>query len=165
VALDEAAAQGHLAILKFWWKKSWPVQEDFYTNSFLRAVGYGQSNIVRFLLSKGANPNTGKDTGETALALAAQAGHPEIVRILLDAGADINAPVMRRDYDQRFNDFGRTPLMVAIHYGRIEVVKLLLKHHANDNYKSPTGETALGLAKRYKQTHILQMLKQAGAKE
>ena len=48
-------------------------------------------------------------------------GYPEIVRMLLDAGADVNV-----------RDNGRTPLMIASEYNRPEIVELLRQAGATE---------------------------------
>ena len=45
---------------------------------------------VRQLLSQGVDPNTKTNAGYTALMGASLRGHNQIVKILLDAGADPN---------------------------------------------------------------------------
>ena len=55
--------------------------------------------------------------GTTALMLAAQDGHVEIVRLLLESGADKHLAM---------ND-GRTALIVAPQRGHLEIVELLLE--------------------------------------
>jgi ankyrin repeat protein len=58
--------------------------------------------------------------GSSPLILAAAKGHTEIVRLLLDRGAHINAT----DYT------GWTPLHAAIYGGHVEVVQFLLERGA-----------------------------------
>ena len=50
----------------------------------------GQREIIRYLLSEGADIEAKDKYGGTALSRAAQMGHTETVRILLDAGANPN---------------------------------------------------------------------------
>jgi len=55
--------------------------------------------------------------------LASQYDHPEVVQLLLKAGANLNSS----------DNFGWTALMYASHYGHVEVVQLLLNAGANPN--------------------------------
>jgi hypothetical protein len=48
-----------------------------------------QVEVVRLLLSRGADVNAQDLYGESALMLAAKYGLPRVVRVLLDAGADL----------------------------------------------------------------------------
>jgi len=56
--------------------------------------------------------------GQTALMLASSRGRDDVVEMLLEAGADVNAQ----------DDDGSTALMCAAEHGAISVVKLLLAH-------------------------------------
>jgi uncharacterized protein len=58
------------------------------------AVYRAHKEIVRYLLSKGAKPNQTVAGNDTPLLAAVQLKDPEIARLLIDAGADVNA----RDY-------------------------------------------------------------------
>ncbi|KAF5551312.1 ankyrin repeat-containing protein [Fusarium mexicanum] len=60
-------------------------------------------------------------SGKTVLQLAACESYPEVVRLLLKEGADVNSA----DLD------GRTPFMEAALWGRLENVELLLEHGAD----------------------------------
>ena len=53
----------------------------------LQAAKLGDSEVVRDLLSKGANIDARAAKGETALIFAAKFGHLDIVRLLILAGA------------------------------------------------------------------------------
>jgi ankyrin repeat protein len=61
--------------------------------------------LVRLLLSHGANVDDSDEEGWTSLAGACASGDEEICRILLEAGADINS----RD------NYGHTPLYQVGH--------------------------------------------------
>lgn len=54
------------------------------------AASYGQANSVKLLLHKKANINAQDDEGFTPLMNACQNRHVEVVKILLEAGADIS---------------------------------------------------------------------------
>lgn len=53
------------------------------------ACGYGRSEVFEFLLTKGLSVGAG-ESGETPLHHAAHGGHPDIVKLLLARGADVN---------------------------------------------------------------------------
>jgi ankyrin repeat protein len=57
------------------------------------------------------------EDGCTPLYMAAKRGHEEVVRLLLDAGADVNKAT---------TDSGWTPLFVAAHSGHVSVMRQLL---------------------------------------
>lgn len=60
--------------------------------------------------------------GQTALMLAVSHGRQEMVRALLECGADVNVQ----------DDEGSTALMCACEHGRAEIVKLLLEQPGCD---------------------------------
>ncbi|KAF9500082.1 ankyrin, partial [Pleurotus eryngii] len=60
----------------------------------------GATDIVRYLLDRKADVDKLDSSGWTALHIAVSAGHEEIVRELVGAGADV----------QCINDKGLTPL-------------------------------------------------------
>jgi len=55
--------------------------------AFRYAAGYGQLEIVRFLLDRGVPVDAHSGDGETALFYAVLGGHVEVVRLLLEHGA------------------------------------------------------------------------------
>jgi ankyrin repeat protein len=83
------------------------------------AAALGRIEDARRLL-----PDTGSEDRHLALALAAQFGHVEIVRLLLDAGENPN----------RYNPVGghshTTPLHQAAGAGHHELVRLLVERGA-----------------------------------
>jgi ankyrin repeat protein len=91
---------------------------------------------------------------DLALAKAALYGQVDIVRALLDSGADINARTIISDW---------TPLMAAASEGKTAVVQILLDRGADINARSPSGNTALMVAARNGQVATLQILLERGA--
>ncbi|MDP6718196.1 MAG: ankyrin repeat domain-containing protein [Pirellulaceae bacterium] len=77
-------------------------------------------------------------TGSTPLIDAAFRGNLEIVKLLLDRGAKVNAT----------NRDGNTPLIAAAFMCRTEVVRLLLDQGASVNHKNELGETVLEILSR-----------------
>jgi hypothetical protein len=132
------------------------------------AIRHGPARMVETLLKNGADPNVrDDDTDFTPLleALNRMAGdEAEIVKILLAAGADVNAAI-RKEEDILA---GMTPLMCAAQYGSEDLVQLFLSKGADANAKTRSGFTALSLAKMSKMvdhTGVIRKLEAAGAKE
>jgi tetratricopeptide (TPR) repeat protein len=74
--------------------------------------------------------------GETALHIAAELGDPELVGLLVTAGAD----VLHKDI------WGGTPLHVAAGRGRLDILELLLDKCSDINALGKDNKTALCLA-------------------
>jgi ankyrin repeat protein len=94
-------------------------------------------NTVRLLLEHGADANEKDEQGNTPLMLAIGFKlHPAILHLLLQHGANVNAPV---------NEMGWTLLMMAssLANAQPETVRLLLEHGADVNAKDKDGRTAL----------------------
>jgi ankyrin repeat protein len=101
-------------------------------------------DVVTFLLENGANINDKEYRDlidQTPLIIAAFNGCTDIVRMLIDAGADIH----------HRNDQGENALISAAQEGNIDVVKVLLNAGADVNQPNADGETALSLAITLKQ--------------
>ena len=102
---------------------------------------YGDADQVRRLLSKGVDKNCRGSHGGTPLYHAVKGYRcTEVVKILLDAGAD---PKISTNY-------GMTPLHWAAFQGNIEVVKLLLLAGADPHKAAYQGQgnTPLDLARK-----------------
>lgn len=89
---------------------------------------------------------------ETPLHCAAQYGHTQVVRLLLE---ELTDPTMR---NYKFE----TPLDLAALYGRLEVVKLLLSAHPNLLSCNTKKHTPLHLASRNGHLSVVEVLLDAG---
>lgn len=89
-------------------------------SAFLRAVENGNPQILTFFIDRGSDVNGLDAIGQSAIELAAYRGQPDIVKILLERGANVHKG---RYY----------PLEEAARKGPQEAVKLLLDYGANVN--------------------------------
>jgi ankyrin repeat protein len=139
----------------------------------ISSIYHGNAAAVRLLLSKGARVNvsagassiTGFSPKSGPLALGAAtplmvaaAGRPrEIVKALLDAGAEVNARDSR----------GMTALMFAVATNRqdAEVIKMLLARGADATIKSGAGETAADWARKIALAPGMTLLKVSAASD
>lgn len=115
------------------------------------AVGQRQTDVVRALLSKGADPKANDSAALFNTLRNLRFGPSEIATLLIDRGADVNA-----------TQNGTTPLILAIEAQNIDVVRALLAKGANPNTPTSGGSTPLRAAAN--QPEILQLLIAAGAK-
>ena len=87
------------------------------------------------------------------LVKALENSNTEKLKLLLEAGADVNVK----------NTYGYTPLMKAAFYGKLEVVKLLLESGADIEAKDKFGWTSLMVAAFYGKLEVVKLLLEAGA--
>ncbi|KAF7854142.1 uncharacterized protein EAF02_011760 [Botrytis sinoallii] len=106
------------------------------------------------LLERGVSAMASNSWNTTAMHYAAANGHIEIVRILIEAGA--NASISQPDDDYN------TPLDLAARKGHKEVLKFLLENGADINGNS-VGANALHTAARAGMKDMVQFLLNAGA--
>ena len=135
----------------------------------LRATMAGDAEVVRALLDKGADPNINAmgltpflvaagvgagNRGGTGLAAQTSAGGPvnmELMELLLQRGADINAQVTgTRTYSMRVSrapsaNEGKTALHVAAETGKTDLVRYLLQKGAKTEITDAEGKRAIEL--------------------
>lgn len=85
--------------------------------------------------SAGNFPNLYNDAS-TPLYYAVMANNKDMVKLLLEKGANVNAKV-------KDDHFGETSFFAALKSGRVEVLPLLLEGGANLNARNSFGETPL----------------------
>jgi ankyrin repeat protein len=133
------------------------------------AASTGNKRLVARFLQNGASLEQLSTEEEcTPLMLAAFNAYPEVVRQLLDAGANVDTA----------NGHGQTALTIAVHgawvrsdWGwrerrfdeALQTLKLLIDRGANLNAKTHEGETALEMAKVSRLKTIAALLRKAGA--
>ncbi|MFS2116694.1 ankyrin repeat domain-containing protein [Herbaspirillum frisingense] len=107
---------------------------------------YGNIPVVKLLLSREVEVNR---PGWTALHYAAINGSSEIVKLLLDASAYVDA---------ESPDDKMTPVMLAAMRGRVAAVEVLRDNGADLTLKNKDGLTAMDLARRYGQEGVIDAL-------
>src|SRR5260370_41744778 len=107
------------------------------TNDGFRCAVDGESDISLARQTLQANPgllNKSQDSlGNTALHVAAGNAWSDLVDLLIESGANVQAR----------NIMGDTPLHTAAHYSNTQAANALLTHGANINEHDNDGETPL----------------------
>src|SRR5579871_2580173 len=183
------------------------------TALIIAAGRFGAVGVVKTLLDHGADPSASTPQGQSASTAAAQAGDPDIIKMLAERGADarsrmgalpsavqsgcaaciallidvadrsarnraiaasavqgnaalLKALLGRGAPIEAQNQGVSTVMRVAgSEAASVEVIQTLVERGADLYAKSPTGETALDLAKRQGTTPIVDLLRKAGAAE
>ncbi|CAK9076430.1 unnamed protein product [Durusdinium trenchii] len=122
---------------------------------FILACCKGDAVQVEEFLQKPIDPNSRDPHKEVAAPLwaAADSGSLEVVRLLLEARADMESTVQE----------GSTALQAASGKEHLEVVRELLQAGANKNAAALNGFTALKLASSKGYVEVVQELLKAGA--
>ncbi|QQC64705.1 ankyrin repeat domain-containing protein [Paraburkholderia ginsengisoli] len=121
------------------------IEDKAGENAMMMAALAGDLNFVNLLIAKDAEVNK---KGWAPLHYAAANGHDDIVKVLLDHSAYVDAG----------SPNGTTPLMMAARGGHVSTVKLLLDNGADLTVKNQIGMTALDFAKTYKEPDVVEGL-------
>ena len=147
-SLHLAAASGRIDITKLLLDHGANINElsdRLNEPPIFQAVRRRHADEVTLLLERGADPNHVWATGDTILHMAVGMGNKEIVKILLNAGMDVNAS----DND------GRTPLYAAASgfmleefgFEHSDVITMLVTHGADLYHRDKNGDTPLEYAR------------------
>ncbi|NXU47215.1 ASB3 protein, partial [Turnix velox] len=148
---------------------------------------HGSLESLRVLLEAGADPNEVTTEATTALFLAVENDHADIVLFLLQHGANVNGPhswsgwnslhqaalqgsteimkiLMENGASKECkDDFGITPLFVAAQYGKLESLRLLVSYGADINCQAKDKATPLLIAAQEGHTECVELLLSKGA--
>lgn len=118
-----------------------------YLSALAWAACHGHLGLVRLALDKGANANAATTEGScfyTPLLWAVQGESEEVVKLLLERGAQINLGVPNF-----------TALHLATEKDDEEMIKLLLEHGANTELREDMGLTPLLIARGKRAVRLL----------
>jgi ankyrin repeat protein len=111
-------------------------------------------DLARLRLDEGADPGSGEYTYHgTVLMNAAALGYCEMVCLLLDRGANMEAT----------DDLGQTALIVAADAGRVEIAALLIDRGAKIDAVDWCGGSALARAAIQNRLDVVALLQSRGA--
>lgn len=160
------------------------VPDSEIDSALVSAVLSENSSLVRHLLSRGANPHaTTERIRIVPLVQAALAGNIDIVKLLLEAKADVNMGpafaleaaagrghvqvlklLLEAKADVNMGPY--TALMAAVDGGHLGIAKMLLDNGANPNLGTKKVRTALKRAEKSRhprKAEMIKILREAGA--
>jgi len=133
-----------------------------------KASREGNTEVIMQLLSTDLLDINHAADGLTPLIIAAHKGRVNVVKLLLDRGADPNFKNEDEDTPLHYaadpsikNEYGNTPLHYAA--DNLGTMQLLLDHGADPNIKDADGETALHIAALRGHQDAMQVLLGKGA--
>jgi ankyrin repeat protein len=180
-ALALAAGQGNLAMLDLLLSHGTNLN---LTGALEAAVQNGRPEVVTRLIQSKANPNSKYENGEPLASGALNS--PAVLKALLDGGADPNQrslngqPLVARvvsgplevlelllshgaDASAQDAEHGYSALHYAVANAHPNAARTLIKHGANVNAQTKTGETPLHFAVRSRREDIATLLLDNGA--
>ncbi|MCA1978882.1 MAG: ankyrin repeat domain-containing protein [Thiobacillus sp.] len=130
--------------------------DDAGETALMLAAHHGHLAAVNVLIAAGADVNAASPQGWTALAKAAyngetERGYVEVVEVLADAGANLDARIF----------FGITPLMLAAGGGDASVVECLINRGADVLAANEGGRTARMMANDRFYVDVINLLTEA----
>ena len=130
-------------------------------------------SAAKALVDAGADVNnTEKWRGQTALMWAAAQQQPDMVKFLIEQGADLDAQSLPNNWERQVTaeprmkilpPGGMTPLLYATREGCTECVRLLIEAGAQLNKADPEGVTPLVMAGLNARWDSMKLLLEAGA--
>lgn len=188
VFLRYAAEDGNLEAIKFLIENKGADDDVYYGKSLMHCAVRGNNlEVVRFLVEeKEVDSNLANIWGVTPIQHASEQGNLDIVKFLVEKGADFNSMDNTRrtsvhyaakqsnpsiieffveggaDFMAHDSDL-KTPLHYAAKGGNLDVVKFLVKKGADVNYADRGGKTPLHWAAYMGDLNIVRSLIKKGA--
>lgn len=157
---------------------------DFNKNQFFHALLNGDQSLIDLFVRANFNIHIEDEHGTPPILIALKKGYTVISKILLNAGADINARdkvgltpllvacgkptygykviaeiLIKKGANINIRDrLGFTPLLLALSGGTVEIAEMLIERGADTLVSTRNGETALSLAKKLGNTQIVELL-------
>src|SRR6185369_4767829 len=162
ISLRLAVNNGYLDLAELILQKGVPLKE--VEDNFLDYVRKGELEKVRFLITHHVDIESPRTRdGYNGLMIASSAGNLNMVRLLIDSGAQISSKVIPPP-NISSSDINGTALIVAASAGSTEVVDFLLSRGADVNANTyAKGDTSLRRAARKGYYDVVTRLLLAGA--
>jgi ankyrin repeat protein len=149
--LIEAAQQGDLDLARNALQTGADVDATYRNVTALWwACQEGHFEIVKLLVSLGADVNVRDEDDFTPLQQAVGENHPDLVSFLIESGAELNS--------RAHADGNGTPLHTACACGLTECPRILLSHGANAGLKDDEGRTPADYARMYGYNELAEMV-------
>lgn len=125
-------------------------------SNFLSEIREGHIDTVQLFIKAGAEPDTVDTNGTSAIMVAVESGHKDILALLFSLipndPSQSNAIINVQDAD------GRSALSIAIERDAPDMVTQLLQHGADTALMDKASQTPLLLAVTHKSTDLLPLL-------
>ncbi len=102
---------------------------------FIDACRFGFAGEVAEMLSTGVDMDIRDSDGWAPLHIVCLHGYTDLVRLLIEEGADVNA--------RTTNEWAHTPLHLACRYSGVPIVRLLLEKGADPNARNKENKSPL----------------------
>lgn len=158
---------------------------DLNKDQFLKALLNGDKELIDFFVRAGINIHIEDESGMPSVLIAMKKGYTVIVKILLNAGADVNASdkmgitllmlacgkstnsyqeitkvlIHKGALINESDRLGNTPLLLSLSGGSAEIAELLIQKGADVYAQSKYGETALSLAEVGGYSRVIELLR------